>query len=123
MTAMAIHSPYTAALLKHLETPGLEIRLLFGRVRDSVLAATGARQEPFTYGSLGGQAIYLKGGGAPTASPQSTGELAALQTRLKQLEDRLKQQIGKPKDEPRVAIGIFPKQPKTGRQYKPGKLR
>ena len=30
------------------------IRKLFGLVRDDVLAATGKRQEPFIYGSLGG---------------------------------------------------------------------
>jgi Caspase domain len=53
------HSPYTMALLKHLETPGLEINLLFGRVRDSVFEATAGRQTPFTYGSLGGDPFYL----------------------------------------------------------------
>jgi len=30
------HSPFTAALLKHLPTPGLDVRILFGRVRDDV---------------------------------------------------------------------------------------
>ncbi len=53
------HSPYAAALIKHIASPGLDVRLLFGRVRDDVLASTGRRQEPFTYGSLGGNAIYL----------------------------------------------------------------
>ncbi|MEM8687806.1 MAG: caspase family protein, partial [Pseudomonadota bacterium] len=53
------NSPYAAALIKHLTTPGLDVRLMFGRVRDDVLAATGRRQEPFTYGSLGGEAIFL----------------------------------------------------------------
>jgi hypothetical protein len=53
------HSPYTTALLKHLETPDLEINLLFGRVRDSVFEATAGRQTPFTYGSLGGDPFYL----------------------------------------------------------------
>jgi hypothetical protein len=53
------HSPYTKALLKHLETPGLEINLLFGRIRDSVFEATAGRQTPFTYGSLGGEPFYL----------------------------------------------------------------
>lgn len=54
------HSPYTAALLEHLETPGLELNLLFGRVRDEVMRRTNNRQQPFTYGSLGGDAIVLK---------------------------------------------------------------
>lgn len=53
------HSPYTSALLKHLGTPGLEISLLFRRVRDTVLDATDRQQEPFVYGSLGGDEIYL----------------------------------------------------------------
>jgi uncharacterized caspase-like protein len=46
------NSPFTAALLKHLSTPGLDIRLLFARVRDDVVAATRRKQEPFMYGSL-----------------------------------------------------------------------
>jgi hypothetical protein len=53
------HSTFTSALLKHIGTPGLDIRLALGRVRDDVLRATGMRQEPFVYGSLGGQATPL----------------------------------------------------------------
>jgi tetratricopeptide (TPR) repeat protein len=48
------HSPFVAALLSRLNTPGLEIRKLFGMVRDDVLAATERQQEPFIYGTLGG---------------------------------------------------------------------
>jgi uncharacterized caspase-like protein len=40
------HSPFTAALLKHLATPGLDIRLALGEVRDTVMATTSPRQEP-----------------------------------------------------------------------------
>jgi hypothetical protein len=53
------NSPFTAALLKHLPTPGLDIRLVFGRVRDDVLSSTRRRQEPFVYGSLGGSDVAL----------------------------------------------------------------
>jgi uncharacterized caspase-like protein len=53
------HSPYTAALLKHLVVPGLDVRLALGRVRDEVLKTTSHRQEPFVYGSLGGREIPL----------------------------------------------------------------
>jgi Caspase domain len=53
------NSPFAAALLKNLTVPGLDIRLAFGRVRDDVLRRTGNRQEPFVYGSLGGEAIAL----------------------------------------------------------------
>ena len=48
------NSPYTAALLSHLETP-LEIGLLFRRVRAEVLAATNGAQRPHEYHSLVGE--------------------------------------------------------------------
>ncbi len=54
------NSPYATALVKSLNEPGLEIRLLFGKVRDDVLSSTKNEQEPYTYASLGGEAIYLK---------------------------------------------------------------
>ncbi len=62
-------SPYVKALTTHLGTPGLELNLLFGRVRDDVVKATGGRQVPFTYGSTGGQAIYLAGLPRPVEAP------------------------------------------------------
>jgi tetratricopeptide (TPR) repeat protein len=54
------HSPFTQALLANLETPGLEINLMFRKVRDQVLARTNNAQEPFTYGSLPGEELYFK---------------------------------------------------------------
>ncbi len=53
------HSPFTAALLKNLTTPGLDLRIALGRVRDDVLSSTGNAQEPFVYGSLGGTTVSL----------------------------------------------------------------
>lgn len=53
------NSPFTAALLKNLAVPGLDVRLAFGRIRDEVLKSTGSRQEPFVYGSLGGATVTL----------------------------------------------------------------
>jgi uncharacterized caspase-like protein len=53
------HSPFTEALLKHIATPGLEIRQLFGYVRDDVAAITAKQQQPYLYGSLGGQGVFL----------------------------------------------------------------
>ena len=35
------HSPFTGALVKHLLTPGLDLRLALGKVRDEVMASTG----------------------------------------------------------------------------------
>ena len=45
------NSPYTTALLSHLETP-LEIGLLFRRVRAQVLASTNGAQRPHEHHSL-----------------------------------------------------------------------
>jgi hypothetical protein len=59
------NSPYTTALLKHLATPGLDLRLALGRVRDEVLKSTNGKQEPYVSGSLGGSEIALV-----TAKPQ-----------------------------------------------------
>ncbi|MGH6777211.1 MAG: caspase family protein [Bradyrhizobium sp.] len=52
-------SPFAMALARHLTTPGLDIRRALGYVRDDVLKATSNRQEPFVYGSLGGEDVAL----------------------------------------------------------------
>lgn len=76
-------SPFTSAFLKHAETPGLDVRLLFGRVRDEVRALTGGKQEPAIYGSLGGEEIYLsppqpgKSAKAPPPPPASASASAS----------------------------------------------
>jgi hypothetical protein len=67
-----VHSPFTEALLKHIATPGLEIGLVFRRVRDDVVKATGHQlqpQQPHVYASLGGQELYLLPKGAAPAAP------------------------------------------------------
>jgi uncharacterized caspase-like protein len=53
------NSPFTAALSQHLTKPGLDVRRAFGFVRDEVLKTTGNKQEPFVYGSLGGDDVPL----------------------------------------------------------------
>src|SRR5216683_1782232 len=66
------NSPYATALVKHIATPGLDVRRAFGFVRDDVLQATGNRQEPYVYGSLGGADIALVPvASTPPANPQS----------------------------------------------------
>jgi uncharacterized caspase-like protein len=68
----AKNSPFTAALLKHLATPGLDLRIAFGQVRDDVLKATSNKQEPFVYGSLGGTTVSLVPAPEPkVASPSA----------------------------------------------------
>src|ERR1700709_520778 len=60
------NSPFAKALVDHLAKPGLDLRKAFGFVRDDVLKATGNAQEPFIYGSLGGNDVTLVPA-APTA--------------------------------------------------------
>lgn len=53
-----MHSPYTAALLKHIDSP-MDISLVLRQVRQTVLQLTSGRQEPWEYGSLVGDQIVL----------------------------------------------------------------
>ncbi len=66
------NSPYALALVKSLEKPGVEIGQMFRQVRDEVLAATNGQQEPFTYGSLSSQEIFLNPA-PPTPAPAPAG--------------------------------------------------
>jgi uncharacterized caspase-like protein len=52
------HSPFTAALLRHMEEPGVEIRQMLAEVRRDVRKATGGRQVPWDSSALEGQ-FYL----------------------------------------------------------------
>jgi uncharacterized caspase-like protein len=81
------NSPFTAALVKYLPRPGLDLRRAFGFARDEVLKVTNSRQEPFVYGSLGGEDVPLvpatpqvapaaasvTPAGAPLGNPAVTG--------------------------------------------------
>lgn len=46
------HSPFTAALAKHIETPGLDVALVMRRVRQEVIDMTGGAQVPWNNSSL-----------------------------------------------------------------------
>jgi hypothetical protein len=63
------NSPFATALVDHLAKPGLDLRKAFGFVRDDVLKATNNSQEPFIYGSLGGNDVALVPAPAVVAAP------------------------------------------------------
>src|SRR2546427_6845539 len=65
------NSPFAAALIEHLPKPGLDLRRAFGFVRDEVLKNTGNKQEPYVYGSLGGDAVPLVPAKPSGAGPQA----------------------------------------------------
>ena len=64
------NSPFTNALLAHIEEPGLDIDLMFRMVREGVLAETGGVQEPNLAGRLPGRAVYI----APLKSAEGEAE-------------------------------------------------
>lgn len=46
------HSPFTSAMLQHMDTPSLSIQDMLARVRDSVAQSTGGGQMPWDMSSL-----------------------------------------------------------------------
>ncbi|QQO24414.1 caspase family protein [Bradyrhizobium diazoefficiens] len=65
------NSPFAAALVERLPTPGLDLRKAFGFVRDDVLKNTGYQQEPYVYGSLGGDDVPLVAAKPVVTGPQA----------------------------------------------------
>jgi tetratricopeptide (TPR) repeat protein len=61
------HSPFTAALLKHIATPALEVNQMLTRVRIDVAAATEKKQVPWVNSSLLGE-VFLSREQRPTAA-------------------------------------------------------
>ncbi|WP_050404769.1 caspase family protein [Bradyrhizobium embrapense] len=74
------NSPFTIALSKFLPTPGLDVRRAFGYVRDEVLKTTNNRQEPFVYGSLGGEDVPLVPAPAKPAPAAAAAPIAPAPT-------------------------------------------
>lgn len=72
------HSPYTEALLRHVETPGLDLRFLHARVREEVVTATAGGQSPEAIDRLPAREIFLAGGSLRIDRTQSDAEPALL---------------------------------------------
>ena len=78
------HSPFTAALLKWIETPGLEVRQMLSEVRREVREATRGRQVPWENSALEGQFLFRAAAAAghetvpPARSAPATADLEAL---------------------------------------------
>ena len=70
------NSPYTKALLKYLKEPGLDVGMLFRKVRAEVLREM-KDQEPVRYGELPPEAVYLASAAVPPPDDEDTGTSAA----------------------------------------------
>ena len=66
------HSPFTEALLAHVEEPGLEVGLMFRKVRDFVDEASNGDQIPAIYSSLSSEGVYLAERPQPASPPMAT---------------------------------------------------
>ena len=70
------NSPYTLAIAKHITTKDLDIRIALGRIRDEVLKSTNKMQEPFLYGSLGGDTLSLASAEVPIPYEKTAASLS-----------------------------------------------
>ncbi len=68
------HSPFTTALLDHIDTPGLEVRQMLTRVRQQVIADTNAQQVPWDHSSLTGQFFFRPAAEKPVAVAERAAE-------------------------------------------------
>ncbi|MCJ9705449.1 MULTISPECIES: caspase family protein [unclassified Bradyrhizobium] len=66
------NSPFATALVERLPIPGLDLRKALGFVRDDVLKNTGYKQEPYVYGSLGGNDVPLVPAKPVVTAPQAS---------------------------------------------------
>ena len=73
------NSPFTAALLAHITTPGLSVNDLLTSVTDEVVTGTAGRQQPWTHSSLR-KPFYFQP--APPAPSQGAQEAYAAAERL-----------------------------------------
>jgi uncharacterized caspase-like protein len=72
------NSPFTAALLKHIHTAGLEIKSLLARVTRDVVDATKGKQRPWQNSSLEGDFYFVPQPAAATPAAPSPANLDAL---------------------------------------------
>ena len=87
------NSPFTAALIKHMGVKGHNLPATMIEVRKEVVAATGGAQVPWDHSALTGDFFFAPGAAAPSpgtvaSAPAGTSaDVAALQERLRKLEE------------------------------------
>lgn len=81
------NSPFTAALKRHIETPGLEINALLTEVRRTVLDSTGNVQRPWSNSSLSDAFYFVPGAAPPTAALPTSSPNNSVAPRLDPAEE------------------------------------
>lgn len=90
------NSPFTSALVRHMGDKGRNLPATLIEVRKDVVAATGGKQVPWDHSAMTGEFFFTGGASSPSpgtiaAAPKGTDvDVAALQERLRKLEDEAK---------------------------------
>jgi uncharacterized caspase-like protein len=100
------NSPFAAALVKAVKTPGRGLTAIMIDVRKDVLATTAGKQVPWDHSALTGDFYFTAGPGPlskiePVAPPKADADSEAMQARIQQLEDDLKR-----KADPQVTVKL-----------------
>ena len=77
-----LHSPFTEALVEHIEAPGIDVALMLRRVRQSVLDATDGQQVPWGHSSLTGEFYFMPESADGPAPVAETSAAASSSTDL-----------------------------------------
>ena len=80
------NSPFTAALLRHIDTEGASISDVMIAVRNDVLRETSGAQRPFESASLTGQFYFKPRAIAAKETTNTTEEIAALRAEIARLQ-------------------------------------
>lgn len=78
------NSIFTRALLEHVATPGLDVRLMLGRVRQQVVIDTFGQQVPWVEEALIGDIILARETGTASDAPEAPSEIALWRDALAQ---------------------------------------
>ncbi|MEQ1615747.1 MAG: caspase family protein [Hyphomicrobiaceae bacterium] len=90
------NSPFTAALVRHMTTKGHNLPATMIEVRKDVVASSSGKQVPWDHSAMTGEFFFVPGSAMPAqgsiaAAPAgSSVDVAALQERLRRLEDEVK---------------------------------
>jgi uncharacterized caspase-like protein len=80
------NSPFTSALLRHIDSEGESISDVMIDVRNDVLNATGGKQRPFESASLTGQFYFKPAPQAAGKAASTDAEIAALRQEIERLQ-------------------------------------
>ncbi len=80
------NSPFTEALLRHIDSEGESIGDVMIEVRNDVLKSTGGKQRPFESASLTGQFFFKPAPKQAEAAPPAENEIAVLRQEIARLQ-------------------------------------